>query len=43
MCISFASPEALKAYEADPYHKVWLDAYTKIREEGTTTINILGQ
>jgi Stress responsive A/B Barrel Domain len=43
MCMEFASPDALKAYDADPYHKVWTDAYAKVRVEGTTTFNILGQ
>jgi hypothetical protein len=43
MCMEFASPDALKAYDADPYHKVWTDAYAKVRVEGTTTMNILGQ
>jgi hypothetical protein len=43
MCMEFASPDAFKAYDADPYHKVWTDAYAKVRVEGTTTFNILGQ
>jgi hypothetical protein len=43
MCMEFTGPEALKAYDADPYHKIWADAYAKVRVEGTTTYNILGQ
>jgi hypothetical protein len=43
MCMEMAGPDTLKAYDADPYHKTWTDAYAKIRVEGTTTFNILGQ
>ena len=43
MCMEFATPDALKAYDTDPYHKVWTDAYAKVRVEGTTTFNIIGQ
>lgn len=43
MCMEMAGAAALKAYDTDPYHKVWTDAYAKVRVEGTTTFNILGQ
>jgi len=43
MCIEMASPDVLKAYRDDPYHKTWVQAYSKVRVEGTTTYNILGQ
>ena len=43
MCIEMASPDVLKAYAQDPYHKTWVEAYSKVRVEGTTTFNILGQ
>src|SRR3954454_4036494 len=43
MCMEMADAAALKAYDVDPYHKVWTDAYSKVRVEGTTTYNILGQ
>ncbi len=43
MCMEFASLDALKAYDTDPYHKTWTDAYAKVRVEGTTTVNIIGQ
>ena len=43
MCMEMADAAALKAYGADPYHKVWTDAYWKVRVDGTTTFNILGQ
>jgi hypothetical protein len=43
MCMEMSDAEVLKKYDADPYHKVWTDAYSKVRVEGTTTFNILGQ
>lgn len=43
MCMEMAGPDALKAYDADPYHATWVEAYSKVRVEGTTTFNILGQ
>ena len=43
MCMEFTSLDALKAYDTDPYHKTWTDAYAKIRVDGTTTVNIIGQ
>jgi hypothetical protein len=43
MCMEMAGEDALKAYDTDPYHKIWTDAYAKIRVDGTTTFNIIGQ
>jgi hypothetical protein len=43
MCMEMANEAALKAYDTDPYHQVWVDAYSKVRVEGTTTFNIIGQ
>ena len=43
MCMEFVSLDALKAYDTDPYHKIWTDAYAKVRVDGTTTVNIIGQ
>lgn len=43
MCMEMRDAAVLKAYDSDPYHKVWTDAYAKVRVEGTTTFNILGQ
>lgn len=43
MCMEMKDAAALKAYDSDPYHKIWTDAYAKIRVDGTTTFNILGQ
>jgi hypothetical protein len=41
MCMEMKSADALKAYDTDPYHQVWTEAYSKVRVEGTTTFNIL--
>lgn len=43
MCMEMRDADALKAYDTDPYHKVWTEAYSKVRVEGTTTFNIIGQ
>ena len=43
MCMEMRDATVLKAYDSDPYHKTWTEAYSKIRVEGTTTFNILGQ
>jgi len=43
MCMEMKDADTLKAYDTDPYHKIWTDAYAKIRVDGTTTFNILGQ
>jgi hypothetical protein len=43
MCMEMKDAAVLKAYDTDPYHKIWTDAYAKIRVDGTTTFNILGQ
>ena len=43
MCMEMANAQVLTAYDADPYHKTWTDAYAKVRVEGTTTFDILGQ
>ena len=43
MCMEMKNADVLKAYDQHPYHKVWTDAYAKVRVEGTTTFNILGQ
>ena len=43
MCMEMTGPDVLKAYADDPYHKTWTAAYSKVRVEGTTTYNILGQ
>ena len=43
MCIELKGLANLKAYEAHPYHKSWVDVYSKVRVAGTTTFDILGQ
>jgi hypothetical protein len=43
MCMEMKDADVLKAYDDDPYHKVWTEAYAKIRVDGTTTFNIMGQ
>jgi hypothetical protein len=43
MCMEMTSLDALKAYDSDPYHKTWTAAYEKVRVDGTTTFNIVGQ
>jgi len=43
MCMEMKNADVLKAYGTHPYHKVWNDAYEKIRVDGTTTFNISGQ
>ncbi len=43
VCMEMDSMDVRKAYGSDPYHKVWTDAYAKVREEGTTTFDLLGQ
>jgi hypothetical protein len=43
MCIEFRNTDVLKAYDEHPYHKVWTEAYAKIRVDGTTTFDIMGR
>ena len=43
VCMEMADAAALKAYAAHPYHEEWVAAYSKVRVEGTTTFDILGQ
>jgi hypothetical protein len=43
VCMEMADEATRKAYGADPYHKVWTDAYSKVRVEGTTTFDFVGQ
>jgi Stress responsive A/B Barrel Domain len=43
VCMEMDSAEARRSYGSDPYHKTWTDAYSKVRVEGTTTFDILGQ
>ncbi|HYO81717.1 MAG TPA: hypothetical protein VES20_09965 [Bryobacteraceae bacterium] len=41
VCMEFADEAAFKAYDADPAHKTWVEAYGKVRVPGTTTYQII--
>jgi hypothetical protein len=43
VCMEMASEDTLKAYTDHAFHKQWMDVYSKVRVEGTTTFDILGQ
>ena len=43
MCIEMKDEAALKVYADHPYHKEWVNIYSKVRVEGTTTYDIIGQ
>ena len=43
VCMEMNDAATLKAYTANPAHKQWEAAYEKVRVEGTTTFDILGQ
>jgi hypothetical protein len=43
VCMEMANEDTLKTYTDHPFHKQWVDVYSKVRVEGTTTFDILGQ
>ncbi len=43
VCMEMPDEAALKAYADHPAHKAWVEVYSKVRVEGTTTFDILGQ
>jgi hypothetical protein len=43
VCMEMANEDALKTYAGHPFHKEWVDVYSKVRVEGSTTFDILGQ
>ena len=43
VCMEMANEDALKSYADHPFHKEWMNVYSKVRVEGTTTFDILGQ
>lgn len=43
VCMEMASPAVREAYGSDPAHDAWNKTYEKVRVEGTTTFDILGQ
>lgn len=42
-CMEMDGPDALKAYAGHPEHKKWEEVYFKVRQAGTTTVDIPGQ
>jgi hypothetical protein len=34
---------ALKTYAGHPAHTEWVKVYSKVRQEGTTTVDIIGR
>jgi hypothetical protein len=40
-CMEFDNLQAFQSYGAHPAHKTWVDAYAKVRVEGTTTYQII--
>ena len=43
MCMEMRDEATRKAYGEHPYHKTWTAAYTKVRVDGTTTFDFVGQ
>jgi hypothetical protein len=43
VCMEMANEDTLKSYGEHPFHKEWMNSYSKVRVEGTTTFDILGQ
>lgn len=43
VCMEMENAEVRKKYGDDPAHAAWDEAYSKVRVEGTTTFDILGQ
>jgi len=43
VCMEMDGPDALKAYAPHPEHKKWEEVYSKVRQPGTTTVDIVGQ
>ena len=43
VCMEMAGEESLKVYEKHPAHEAWVKVYEKVRVEGSTTYDILGQ
>jgi hypothetical protein len=43
VCMEFNDQEALNGYAKHPAHAEWEKAYSKVREYGTTTFDLLGQ
>jgi hypothetical protein len=43
VCMEMADQAALKAYADSPAHKSWVEKYSKVREESTTTFDLVGR
>ncbi|MDX1979970.1 MAG: hypothetical protein SFV51_06860 [Bryobacteraceae bacterium] len=43
VCMLMGGPGDLKTYTTNPYHKVWMAAYEKVRVAGTTTYDIIAE
>ena len=43
VCMEMDDEAALKTYESHPAHKAWVEVYSKVRQPGTTTFDIIGQ
>ena len=43
VCMEMPDEAGLKAYAAHAAHKEWVAVYSKVRVEGTTTYDIIGQ
>ena len=43
VCMLMDGPDTLKAYASHPARAAWVEVYSKVREPGTTTFDIIGQ
>jgi hypothetical protein len=43
VCMLMDDADALKTYAKHPAHDAWVEVYSKVREPGTTTFDIIGQ
>jgi hypothetical protein len=43
VCMEMDSLSTLKTYASHPAHKEWVAVYSKVRQAGTTTYDIIGQ
>lgn len=43
VCMEMESAASLKAYADHPAHKAWEQVYFKVRQPGTTTVDMVGE
>ena len=43
VCMEMANEQTLRSYASDPAHDAWMQVYSKVRVEGTTTFDVVGQ